>query len=71
MSSRPLLSGTPTVEVNQTRCDELVHKEAPFDTIVKIHKQTSGFSFHDIVGHLFREQVRENVLNDKNDLGGN
>ena len=56
MSTRPLLSGIPTVEVNQSRYDELLHKEAMLDTIVKIHGRTSGFSFHDVVGHLFAEQ---------------
>ena len=59
MSSRPIFSGTPTVEVNQERYDELLHKEAILDAVVRIHKQTTGFSFHDVVGHLFREQVRE------------
>ena len=51
--------------VEQDRYDELLHKEAMFDSIARIHKQTTGFSFHDIIGHLLREQVRENVLNDK------
>ncbi len=59
------------VRVEQERYDELLRKEALLDVVVRIHKQTTGFSFHDVVGHLFREQVRENVLNDMNDLGGN
>ena len=68
MSNRPIMCGIPTVEVDQDRYDELLHKEAMLDTIAKIHGRTSGFSFHDVVGHLISansEQVRENVLNDK------
>lgn len=53
------------VRVEQERYDELLRKEALFDSVVRIHKQTTSFSFHDIIGHLIREQVRENVLNDK------
>lgn len=35
MAERSLLSGAPTVEVNLTRYDELLHKEAIFDRISK------------------------------------
>jgi hypothetical protein len=38
MSSRPILSGTPTVEVNQARYDELLHYEERLNTILKMIK---------------------------------
>lgn len=53
MSSRPVLCGVPTVEVNQERYDELLHKEALLETIEKLYDRTSDFVFRDAVGHLF------------------
>lgn len=39
MSNRPILSGTPTVEVDQDRYDELLHKEAQLDIILGLVKK--------------------------------
>lgn len=45
-----------TVVVEQDRYDELLHKEATLEAIVKFHERTSGFSFHDVVGYLLQEK---------------
>ena len=42
-----------SIEVNQERYDELLHKEALLDTIEKLHGRLSDFVFKDAVGHLF------------------
>lgn len=52
MSTRPLLSGIPTVEVDQTRYDELLHKEALLETIERLHDRMTDYAFRDAVGHL-------------------
>ena len=57
MSNRPIFCGVETVEVNQTRYDELVRKEAMLDNIVRLHKKTTGYSFHEVVGYLFNSEV--------------
>ena len=40
------------VSVHQDRYDELLRKEAMLDNILRLHKKTTGFSFHDVVGYL-------------------
>lgn len=55
MSNRPVLCGVPTVEVNQTRYDELLHKEALLTAVITLHSKTTSYSFHDVVGFLLKE----------------
>jgi hypothetical protein len=62
MSNRPILCGVETVEVNQTRYDELLHKEAMLDNIERLHKKTSGYSFHDVVGYLLDAAVQKETV---------
>lgn len=59
MSARPVLCGVPTVEVNQNRYDELLHKEALLETIEKLHGRMSDYAFRDAVGHLFKAITEE------------
>ena len=47
------------VEMRQERYDELLRKEAMLDTIVKLHKKTTGYGFHDVVGYLLDVSARE------------
>lgn len=54
MSSRPILCGISTVEVDQNRYDELLHKEEQLNTIKRLYTELSSYSFHDVVGHLFK-----------------
>lgn len=54
MSTIPVFCSAPTVEVNQDRYDELLHKEALLDSIVKLHGKMSDYLFRDAVGHLFK-----------------
>lgn len=59
MSTRPVLCGTPTVEVNQDRYDELLHKEAVLESIVKLHGKMSDYVFKDAVGYLLKSEVNK------------
>ena len=51
------------IEVNQKRYDELLQKEAMLETILKLHKRTTGYSFHDVVGYLIT--VAESVTDEQ------
>lgn len=42
------------VIVNQDRYDELLHKEALLDTVMKLHDRMTDYAFRDAVGHLFK-----------------
>ena len=57
MSNRPVLCGIPTVEVNQERYDELLHKEAVLDSIKKLYDRMSDYAFRDAIGHLLKTEV--------------
>lgn len=57
MSTRPILSGPPTVEVNQDRYDELLHKEATLENIEKLYDRMSEYAFRDAVGFLLKAPV--------------
>lgn len=50
------------VIVKQDRYDELIRKEAMLDNIVRLHKKTSGYSFHDVVGYLLDAAVRKETV---------
>lgn len=39
------------------RYDELLHKEEQLNTIKRLYTELSGYSFHDVVGHLFKEDA--------------
>lgn len=58
MSNRPVLCGIPTVEVNQERYDELLHKEAMLDSIKKLYDRMSDYAFRDAIGHLLKTEVK-------------
>ena len=58
MSTRPVLCGVPTVEVNQTRYDELLHKEALLDSVKKLHDRMSDYAFRDAIGHLLKTEEK-------------
>ncbi len=58
MSNRPVLRGIPTVEVNQERYDELLHKEAMLDSIKKLYDRISDYAFRDAIGHLLKTEVK-------------
>jgi hypothetical protein len=57
MSNRPILSGIPTVEVDQTRYDELLHKEALLQTIEHLYGRMSEYLFRDAIGHLLKTEI--------------
>ena len=57
MSNRPILSGIPTVEVDQARYDELLHKEALLQTIEKLYGRMSEYLFRDAIGHLLKTEM--------------
>ena len=46
------------VTVDQERYDELVRKETVLTAIESIHKRTSGYSFHEVVGFLLKKEVK-------------
>ena len=54
MSSRPVFCGTPTVEVNMSRYDELLHKEATLANIERLYDRMTDYAFRDAVGHLLK-----------------
>ncbi len=60
MSTRSILSGIPTVEVDQSRYDELLHKEALLDTVKKLHDRMSDYAFRDAIGHLLKTEAVKN-----------
>lgn len=47
-----------TVEVNQSRYDELLHKEATLDNIQRLYNNLSDYVFRDAVGHLLKTEVK-------------
>ena len=46
------------VELERERYDELVRKETVLTAIESIHKRTSGYSFHEVVGFLLKNEVK-------------
>lgn len=59
MSTRPVLCGVPTVEVDMERYDELLHKEALLDSITKLYGRMSDYVFRDAVGHLLKTETEK------------
>ena len=51
-----------TVEIRQERYDELLRKEAMMDNIERLHKKTTGYGFHDIVGYLLDAGVQQQEM---------
>lgn len=58
MSNRPVLCGIPTVEVNQDRYDELLHKEALLESVERLHDRMSDYAFRDAIGHLLKTEAK-------------
>ena len=58
MSNRPMLCGVSTVEVDQSRYDELLHKEATLANIERLYDRLSEYVFRDAVGHLLKSEVK-------------
>ena len=46
------------VMVEMDRYDELLRKETVLTAIEGIHKRTSGYSFHEVVGFLLKNEVK-------------
>ena len=55
------------VMVNQNRYDELLAKEAMLNNIEKLHKKTTSYSFHDVVGYLLDAGVQQQETVESND----
>lgn len=56
----PSMNGILTVEVDQARYDELLHKEALLEAIEKLYDRTSDFVFRDAIGHLLKTAAVKN-----------
>ena len=58
----PSMNGILTVEVDQGRYDELLHKEALLEAIVNLHGRMSDYVFRDAVGFLLKSEptVKDN-----------
>ena len=65
MSTRPVLCGVPTVEVNQERYDELLHKETLLESVKMLHSRMTDYAFRDAVGHLLKTPVDVKVNTDE------
>ena len=59
MSTRPIL-GIPTVEVDQARYDELLHKEALLEAVERLHGRTTDYAFRDAIGYLLKTEKGKN-----------
>ena len=46
------------VELERARYDELVRKEMLLENIERLHRSTSGYSFHEVVGYLLKTEVK-------------
>ena len=46
-----------TVEVNQERYEELLHKEAMLDAVAKLHGRMSDYVFRDAIGFLLKSDA--------------
>ena len=47
-----------SILVKPERYDELIRKETVLTAIESIHKRTSGYSFHEVVGFLLKNEVK-------------
>ena len=56
MNVHPSMNGILTVEVDQGRYDELLHKEALLEAIVSLHGRMSDYVFRDAVGYLLKAE---------------
>lgn len=56
MNIKPAVHGA-NVEVDQRRYDELLHKEALLEGIVKLHGKMSDYVFKDAVGYLLKAEA--------------
>ena len=45
------------VIVNQSRYDELLHKETMLDTVAKLHGRMSDYVFRDAIGFLLKSDA--------------
>ena len=50
------------VTLSQERYDELLYKEAMLDNIERLHKKTTGYGFHDVVGYLLDAVVQQETV---------
>ena len=48
------------VQVNQSRYDELLHKEALLETIERLHNEMSDYAFRDAVRFIFKYEKGKN-----------
>lgn len=58
----PVFVEDSKVQVNQTRYDELLHKEALLEAIERLHNEMSDYAFRDTVRFIFKY---EKVKNDE------
>ena len=56
---------TPHVVVEQSRYDELLHKEELLNTIEKLHGRMTDYAFRDAVGFILKPVVAEAVKADE------
>ena len=49
----------PSVSVEQSRYDELLHKEAMLESIIRLHSKLTDYTFRDAVGYLLKVKTDE------------
>lgn len=56
----PVFVEDSKVQVNQSRYDELLHKEALLETIERLHNEMSDYAFRDAVRFIFKYEKGKN-----------
>ena len=54
-----------TIAVDAKRYEELLRKETTLEIVKVFHEKTSGYSFHDVVGHLLKTSADITVSADE------
>lgn len=54
MNNATAYPNMPSVYVERDRYDELLHKEAMLDAVMKLHNKLTDYAFRDAVGYLFK-----------------
>ena len=56
----PVFVEDSKVQVNQSRYDELLHKEALLEAIERLHNEMSDYAFRDAVRFIFKYEKGKN-----------
>ena len=56
----PVFVEDSKVQVNQSRYDELLHKEALLETIERLHNEMTDYAFRDAVRFIFKYEKGKN-----------